>query len=230
MTCATQQTSHCIIAYPNASGCVTLTAPGTGTKTGDLDNMSKVSDLRRKSVNIKSYHTVTKALTYIEASLSNRVSLAIGYGMREGTLRVLEDDIFSIDNVETFDAAVERLRNIIMDFKGNPFSESKGNPFSESMSYASSMGGRMGIVYDTNEEDWDDEVETDKTFPASGSQAFPSLTTVSLPPFGLPLISQRRVTSDPSREPLAQRPERDKISESVMKKYERIPPEERCYV
>ena len=222
MTHATQQTSHCIIAYPNASGCVTLTAPGTGTKTGDLDNMSKVSDLRRKSVNIKSYHTVTKALTYIEASLSNRVSLAIGYGMREGTLRVLEDDIFSIDNVETFDAAVERLRNIIMDFKGNPFSES--------MSYASSMGGRMGIVYDTNEEDWDDEVETDKTFPASGSQAFPSLTTVSLPPFGLPLISQRRVTSDPSREPLAQRPERDKISESVMKKYERIPPEERCYV
>ena len=30
--------------------------------------------------------------TYIEASLSNPVELAIGFGMREGSLRVLEDE------------------------------------------------------------------------------------------------------------------------------------------
>ena len=64
MTRATQQTSHSIIAYPNASECVTLAAPGSGEKSGDLDNMSKVSDLRKKLLNIKSYHIVAKALTY----------------------------------------------------------------------------------------------------------------------------------------------------------------------
>jgi len=95
--------SHSIIAYPNASGCVTITAPGSGTKSGDLNNMSKVSDLRRKSVNIKSYHIVKKTLTYIEASLSNRVEIAIGYKVKEGTLRGIEDEIFSIDNVEAFE-------------------------------------------------------------------------------------------------------------------------------
>lgn len=102
MTRATQQTSHSIIAYPNASGCVTLTAPGAWGKSGDLDKMSKVSDLIKKSVKIKSYHTVTKALTYIEASLSNRVELS---GFKdESSLRVLEDDIFSIGNIEAFDS------------------------------------------------------------------------------------------------------------------------------
>jgi len=65
--------------------------------------MSKVSDLRRKSVNIKSYHIVKKTLTYIEASLSNRVEIAIGYKVKEGTLRGIEDEIFSIDNVEAFE-------------------------------------------------------------------------------------------------------------------------------
>ena len=123
MTRATQQTSHSIIAYPNASGCVTLAAPGSSGKSGELAGMSKVSDQRRKSLNIKSYHTVVKALTYIEASLSNRVELSMGFGMREGTLRVLEDEIFLIDNMEAFDSAVERLRDLISDFKGNPFSE-----------------------------------------------------------------------------------------------------------
>ena len=103
MTRATQQKSHSIFAYPNASGCETITAPGSGTKSGDLNNMSKVSDLRRKSVNIKSYHIVKKTLTYIEASLSNRVEIAIGYKVKEGTLRGIEDEIFSIDNVEAFE-------------------------------------------------------------------------------------------------------------------------------
>ena len=92
MTRATQQTSHSIIAYPNASGCVTLTAPGSCERSGELDGMSKVSDLRKKSLNVKYYHIVAKALTYTEASLSDQVELAIGFGMREGTLRVLEDE------------------------------------------------------------------------------------------------------------------------------------------
>ena len=85
MTRARQQTSHSIVAYPNASGCLTLAAPGSSGKSGELDGMSKVSDQRRKSVNIKSYHTVVKASTYIEASMSNRDELSMGFGMREGT-------------------------------------------------------------------------------------------------------------------------------------------------
>ena len=117
MTRATQQTSHSFIAYPNASGCMTLAAPGTSGKSGELDQMTKVSDQRLKSLNIKSYHTVLKAQTHIEASLSNRVELSMGFIMREGTLRLLKDEIFSIDNEEAFNSAVERLRDLIGDLR-----------------------------------------------------------------------------------------------------------------
>ena len=72
MTRATQQTSHSVAAYPNVSGCVSLCAPGSSGQSGELDLMTKVSDQRRKSLNIKSFHTVVKAFTYIEASLSSR--------------------------------------------------------------------------------------------------------------------------------------------------------------
>ena len=56
------------------------------------------------------------------------------------------------------------------------------------------------------------------------------MCTVSLPPFGLPPVSRRKDSRSPPNDPLTQKPERDKVSESVMKKYERIPPEERGYV
>ena len=82
MTRATQQTSHSVVAYPNASGCVSLSAPGNSGTSGDQDLMTKVSDQRGKSINVKAYHVVVKALTYIEASLSNRVELSIGFGIR----------------------------------------------------------------------------------------------------------------------------------------------------
>jgi len=88
------------------------------------------------------------------------------------------------------------------------------------MSYASSMGSRVGIVYDANDEDWDCEIGNDETFPAADSQAYPSWSAVPLPPFGLPPVNQRRAPVNPSHEPLAQSPDRDKISESVMKKYD----------
>jgi len=65
--------------------------------------------------------------------------------MREGTLRVLEDEVFSIDNSEAFDATVERLSNLIRKFKGNPFPSA--------MSSASSMGQRVEIVYDARDDD-----------------------------------------------------------------------------
>ena len=44
MTWATQQTSHSVVAYPNASGSVSLSAPGTSGQSGELDQMTKVSD------------------------------------------------------------------------------------------------------------------------------------------------------------------------------------------
>jgi len=216
MTRATQQTSHSVVAYPNTSGCVSLSVPGTSGQSGELDQMTKVTDQRRKSINIKSYHTVIKALTYVEASLSNRIELSMGFGMREGSLRVLEDVIFTIDNEGAFNAAVERLRDLICDFKGNPFKDS--------MSYASSMGARVGVVYDARDEDWNSEIEDDINFPSESGPDLPLLNTVPLPPFGLPSISNRRVPADPVAEPLTQRPERDKVSESVLKKYEKIPP------
>lgn len=136
--------------------------------------------------------------------------------MREGSLRVLEDVIFTIDNEGAFNAAVERLRDLICDFKGNPFKDS--------MSYASSMGARVGVVYDARDEDWNSEIEDDINFPSESGPDLPLLNTVPLPPFGLPSISNRRVPADPVAEPLTQRPERDKVSESVLKKYEKIPP------
>ena len=142
--------------------------------------------------------------------------------MREGTLRVLEDEVFSIDNSEAFDATVERLSNLIRKFKGNPFPSA--------MSSASSMGQRVGIVYDARDNDRYDQLGNDETFPTSDDDFYPSWSSVSLPPYGLAPIRQRRATVDPSHEPLPQRPEKDKISESVMKKYNKIPAEERCYV
>ena len=81
MTRATQQTSHSVVAYPNASGCVSLCAPRSSGQSGELDLMTKISDQRGKSLNVKSFNIVMKALTYIEASLSNRVELSIGFGM-----------------------------------------------------------------------------------------------------------------------------------------------------
>jgi len=87
MTRATQQTSHSVVAYPNASGCVSLCAPGSSGQSGELDLMTKVSDQRKKSLNIKSFHIVAKALAYIEASLSSRIELSIGFEMREGSSR-----------------------------------------------------------------------------------------------------------------------------------------------
>ena len=222
MTRATQQTSHSVVAYPNASGCVSLSAPGKSGQSCEHDQMTKVSDQRRKSLNIKSYHTVIKALIYIEDLISNCIELSMGFGMREGSLRVLEDMIFSIDNEGAFNSAVERLRDLICDFKGNPFKDS--------MSYASSMGARVGVVYDARDEEWNSEIADDSPFPSGSGPDLPPMNTVPLPSFGLPPISSRRAPVDPLHEPLTQRPERDKVSESVMKKYKRIPPEERCYV
>ena len=205
MTRATQQTSHSVVAYPNASGCVSLCAPGTSSQSGELDLMTKISDQRGKSLNVKSFHVVVKALTYIEASLSNRVEISIGYRMREGSLRVLEDTIFSIDNEDLFNSATRKLRDLISDFRGNPFKDS--------MSYASSMGARVGLVYDARDKDWDCEIADDSM--SAPEPELPQMCTVSLPPFGLPPISSRRENRGPQVNPLTQKPERDKVSESV---------------
>ena len=210
MTRATQQTSHSVVAYPNASGCVSLCAPKS----------SGQSDQWGKSLNIKSFNTVVKALTYIEASLSDRVELSIGFGMREGSLRVLEDTIFSVDNEDLFNSAVGKLRDLISDFRGNPFKDS--------MLYASSMGARVGLVYDARGDDWDSEIAGDST--SAPEPELPQMCTVSLPPFGLPPISSRRENRIPQVDSLTQKPERDKVSESVMKKYERVPSGEHCYI
>jgi len=65
------------------------------------------------------------------------------------------------------------------------------------MSYASSMGSRVGIVYNANDEDWDCEIGNDETFPAADSQAYPSWSAVPLPPFGLPPVNQEEHQSIP---------------------------------
>ena len=96
------------------------------------------------------------------------------------------------------------------------------------MSYASSMGARVGLVYDARDEDWDCEIADDSM--SAPEPELPQMCTVSLPPFGLPPISSRRENRGPQVDPLTQKPERDKVWESVMKKYERVPPEERCYI
>ena len=111
MTRATQQTNHSVVAYPNASGCVSLSAPGNSGTAGDQDLMTKVSDQRGESINVKAFHVVVQAPTYIEASLSNRIELSIGYGIHEGALRVLEDTIFHIDNEDLFESAIMKLRD-----------------------------------------------------------------------------------------------------------------------
>ena len=115
MTRATQQTNHSVVAYPNASGCVSLSAPGNSGTAGDQDLMTKVSDQRGKSINVKAFHIVVQAPTYIEASLSNRIELSIGYGIHEGALRVLEDTIFHIDNEDLFKSAIMKLRDRVSD-------------------------------------------------------------------------------------------------------------------
>ena len=220
MTRVTQQTSHSVVAYPNASGCVLLSAPGASGQTGDQYLMTKVSDQRGKSLNVKAFHVVVKALTYIEASLSNRIELSIGYGIREGALRVLEDTIFTIDKEYLFNSAVLKLRDRVSDFRGNPFKDA--------MSYASAMGTRVGLVYDARDDDWDNEIGEDD-IPRAEPEA-PPMSTVTLPPLGLPPISSRRVPRGPEIDTLNQRAERDKVSESVVKKYDRVPPEERCHI
>lgn len=149
-----------------------------------------------------------KAFTCIEASLSNQVELSIGFGMREGSLRVLEDTIFSIDNEDAFRLSVSRIRDLICDYHGNPFKES--------MSYASSMGARVGVVYDARDDDWDTEIADDNLLPTGPEPELLQMCTISLPPFGLPPISSRRDNRNPPTDPLTQRPERDKVSESVI--------------
>ena len=99
---------------------------------------------------------------------------------------------------------------------------------SRTMSYASAMGARVGLVYDARDEDWDCKI-ADESMSAPEPE-LPQMCTVSLPPFGLPPISSRKDSRSPPTDPLTQRLERGKVSESVMKKYKRIPPEERCYV
>ena len=91
------------------------------------------------------------------------------------------------------------------------------------------MGARVGVFYDARDNDWYSEIADENPLPAGSNPDLPPLCMVSLPPFGLPPISDRRATVDPSRDPLTQRPDRDKVSESVMKKYKKVPPEERCY-
>ena len=98
------------------------------------------------------------------------------------------------------------------------------------MSSVSSMGQIVGILYDVRDDNRYHQLGNDETFPTSDDTLYLFWSSVSLPPFGLAPISQRRATVDPSHEPLPQRPEKDKISKSVMKKYNKIPAEERCYV
>ena len=69
---------HSNIVSLNASGCVRLTSLGSNESPGDLDGISCVSDIRKKALNVKSYHTVNKAFTYIEASLASKCEISIG--------------------------------------------------------------------------------------------------------------------------------------------------------
>ena len=64
------------------------------------------------------------------------------------------------------------------------------------MSYASSMGARVGLVYDAQ------GVRT-------GIAKLQAIA--SLPPFGLPPISSRREKKSPQVDPLTQKPERDNV-------------------
>ncbi len=75
---AADQSLNSNIVSPNGSGCVRLTSLGSNESPGDLDGISSVSDLRKKALNVKSYHTVNKAFTYIEASLASKCEISIG--------------------------------------------------------------------------------------------------------------------------------------------------------
>ena len=85
----------------------------------------------------------------------------------------------------------------------------------------------MGVVYDARDDEWNSEIVDDGVFQSSSGPELHTMSTVPLPPFGLPSISHR-VPVHPSHEALSQCPERDKVS--VMKKYEKVPREEKCYV
>ena len=98
----TQHVDHCINAFPNASGCVSISQPVTSRTSGELDMMSRISDMKNKSINIKSYHTAVKAITLLEASCDGSKQFSIDYSIREGTLRTLEDDLFEINDEHMF--------------------------------------------------------------------------------------------------------------------------------
>jgi len=69
----------------------------------------------------------TKRMTWATQQTSHSVSIKPDrtiHGLRDGSLKVLEDVIFSIDNEGAFTSAVNRLRDLICGFKGNPFKES----------------------------------------------------------------------------------------------------------
>ena len=79
--------------------------------------------------------------------------------MREGTLRVLEDEIISIDDEETFKSAVSDLLMLVTRFKENPFARAMGA--------ASMMGTHVGIIYNSMDDDSYDQVGNDRMFQAS---------------------------------------------------------------
>lgn len=78
---------------------------------------------------------------------------------------MLEDVIFSIDNEGAFTSAVNRLRDLICGFKGNPFKES--------MSYASTMGARVGVFYDARDNYWYSEIADENPLPAGSNPDLP---------------------------------------------------------
>ena len=83
-------------------------------------------------------------------------------------------------------------------------------------------------MYDARDNDCDSEIGDDNI--SRQEPEMPQMSIVTLPPLGLPPISSRRFPREPEIDTLTQKKERDKVSESVMKKYDRVPPEERCYI
>ena len=83
-----------------------------------------------------------------------------------------------------------KLRDRVSDFRGSPFRDS--------MSYASTMGSRVGLVYDARDDDWDSELGDDSAH--RQEPEMPPISIVTLPQLTNPKRTRSQYTYTEERE------------------------------
>ena len=77
-------------------------------------------------------------------------------------------------------------------------SEFRGSPFRDSMSYASTMGSRVGLVYNARNDDWDSELGDDSAH--RQEPEMPPISIVILPQPTNPKRTRSQYTYTEERE------------------------------